>query len=203
MKRLLFGLLIIAFTGCAPAQTDSLPSADAPQEQEVPVEPFDSPQGGPAMPKLASLPDLGPAPEVTNETWLNVASPLRIADLRGKVVIVEMWTFGCINCQNVMPSLKDWHSKYADQGLVIIGNHFPEFGYEADLANLEDAVLRFGIEYPVAQDNDGATWRAYKNHYWPTLYLIDKQGRIRYVHIGEGRYSETEENIQALLEETY
>ncbi|HUG33751.1 MAG TPA: redoxin domain-containing protein [Anaerolineales bacterium] len=195
MKRLLFGLLIIALAGCAPVQTDVLSSADAPQEQEVSVEP--------AMPKLASLPDLGPAPELTNETWLNVDSPLRIADLRGKVVIVEMWTFGCINCQNVMPSLKDWHSKYAEQGLVIIGNHYPEFGYEADLANLEDAVSRFGIKYPVAQDNDGATWRAYKNHYWPTLYLIDKQGRIRYVHIGEGRYAETEENIQALLEETY
>lgn len=195
MKRLLFGLLIIALAGCAPVQTDVLPSADAPQEQEVSVEPV--------MPKLASLPDLGPAPELTNETWLNVDSPLRIADLRGKVVIVEMWTFGCINCQNVMPSLKDWHSKYAEQGLVIIGNHYPEFGYEADLANLEDAVSRFGIKYPVAQDNDGATWRAYKNHYWPTLYLIDKQGRIRYVHIGEGRYAETEENIKALLEETY
>lgn len=201
MKRLLFGLLIFALAGCAPAQTDVSQSADATQE-EVSVEPFDSTQGVPAMPKLTSLPDLGPAPELTNDTWLNVDSPLRIADLRGKVVIVEMWTFGCINCQNVMPSLREWHSKYADQGLVIIGNHYPEFNYEADLANLEDAVSRFGIEYAVAQDNDGATWRAYRNHYWPTLYLIDKQGHIRYVHIGEGRYAETEQNIQALLEET-
>lgn len=150
-----------------------------------------------------SLPDLGLAPELTNNIWLNVDSPLRLADLRGKVVIVEMWTFGCINCQNVMPSLKEWYAKYKDQGLVIIGNHFPEFSYEADLANLKDAIARYGIEYPVAQDNDGATWKAYKNHYWPALYLIDKQGHIRYVHIGEGRYTQTEENIKALLEEEY
>jgi len=157
----------------------------------------------PAMSKLASLPDLGPAPELTNDTWLNVDSPLRLADLRGKVVMVEMWTFGCINCQNVMPSLKEWHAKYKDQGLVIIGNHFPEFSYEKDLANLKDAIARDDIQYAVAQDNDGATWQAYKNHYWPALYLIDKQGHIRYVHIGEGRYKETEENIKALLAEEY
>jgi thiol-disulfide isomerase/thioredoxin len=156
-----------------------------------------------AMYKTASLPDLGPAPELTNTTWLNVAAPLRLADLRGKVVIVEMWTFGCINCQNVMPSLKEWHNKYQDQGLVIIGNHYPEFGYEADLDNLKAAIARFEIKYPVAQDNDGITWRAYKNRYWPALYLIDKQGHLRYTHFGEGRYQETEQNIQALLEEVY
>ena len=102
----------------------------------------------------------------------------------------------------MIPSLREWHSKYADQGLVVIGNHYPEFSYEEDLENVKDAVARYGIEYAVAQDNDGATWQAYQNRYWPTLYLIDKQGHIRYVHIGEGRYRETEENIQALLEET-
>ena len=193
MKRLLFGFLIVTLAGCASLQPETSRSSDALQPEEVLVEPV--------IPKLAALPDLGAAPELTNETWLNVEAPLRLADLRGKVVIVEMWTFGCINCQNVMPSLKDWHSKYADQGLVIIGNHFPEFSYEADLANLQDAISRFGIEYPVVQDNNGDTWRAYKNHYWPTLYLIDKQGHIRFVHIGEGRYSETEQNIKALLEE--
>ena len=184
MKRLLFGLIAFFLFGCAPRPGE--------------LQAMDS-----AMPKLASLPDLGPAPELTNDTWLNADAPLRLADLRGKVVIVEMWTFGCINCQNVMPSLKEWHSKYEDQGLVIIGNHYPEFSYEENLDNLKDAVARFDIQYPVAQDNDGATWRAYKNHYWPTLYLIDKQGHIRYVHIGEGRYKETEANIKALLEEAY
>jgi hypothetical protein len=100
-----------------------------------------------------------------------------------------------------MPALKEWHSTYQDQGLVIIGNHYPEFSYEEDLANLKDALARFDIQYPVTQDNEGATWQAYKNRYWPALYLIDKQGHIRYVHIGEGRYREIEENIRALLAE--
>lgn len=178
MKRLLFGLIALMLFGCTP-QTDS------------------------AMSKLTSLPDLGPAPELTNDTWLNVDAPLRLANLRGKVVIVEMWTFGCINCQNVMPALKEWHNQYKEAGLVIIGNHFPEFSYERDLENLKTAVVQNDIQYAVAQDNDGATWQAYKNIYWPALYLIDKQGRIRYIHIGEGNYKETEQNIQALLAETY
>jgi thiol-disulfide isomerase/thioredoxin len=186
MKRFLFGLLALILFGCAPKSSDIQTQAEES-----------------AMPKIASLPDLGPAPELINTTWLNVDAPLRLADLRGKVVIVEMWTFGCINCQHVMPSLKDWHAKYYDQGLVIIGNHFPEFDYEADLENLKEAVARNEIEYAIAQDNDGKTWRAYGNHYWPTLYLIDKQGHIRYMHIGEGRYKETEENIKALLVEVY
>lgn len=103
----------------------------------------------------------------------------------------------------MIPSLRGWHNEYSDDGLVIIGNHYPEFSYEEDLDNLKEALLRLDIPYAVAQDNDGATWRAYKNRYWPTLYLIDKQGRIRYVHIGEGQYRETEENIKALLAETY
>src|SRR5687767_6364730 len=187
MKRSLWaviGLIALLLFGCASRST-------TPEQSDS------------DMQKFASLPDLGPAPELTNDIWLNVESHLRLADLRGKVVMVEMWTFGCINCQNVMPSLKEWHAKYKDQGLVIIGNHFPEFSYENDLANLKDAIARYDIQYAVAQDNDGATWRAYKNHYWPTLYLIDKQGHIRYVHIGEGRYKETEENIKALLAEEY
>ncbi len=182
MKRFLFSLIALILVGCA-SQRGGLRSTDSSQA------------------KSAALPDLGPAPELTNETWLNVDAPLRLANLRGKVVIFEMWTLGCINCQHVIPSLKEWYSKYKDQGLVIIGNHYPEFGYEADFNNLKDAVARYGIQYPVAQDNDGATWQAYKNQYWPTLYLIDKQGHIRYVHIGEGNYQETEENIKALLAE--
>jgi thiol-disulfide isomerase/thioredoxin len=184
MKHFLLSLIAFLLFGCAPGQPESRAA--------------ESPMANPA-----SLPDLGPAPELTNTIWLNVDSPLRLADLRGRVVMIEMWTFGCINCQNVMPSLKEWHAKYNDQGLVIIGNHYPEFSYEEDLENLKEALSRFDIQYPVAQDNEGATWRAYKNHYWPALYLIDKQGHIRYVHIGEGRYKETEENIRALLEEEY
>ncbi len=101
----------------------------------------------------------------------------------------------------MIPSLKEWDQKYRDQGLVIIGNHYPEFSFEEDLTNLQAAVKDFGIDYAVTQDNDGATWQAYKNRYWPTLYLIDKNGHIRYVHVGEGRYNETEAAIQSLLAE--
>ncbi len=103
----------------------------------------------------------------------------------------------------MIPSLKEWDETYRDQGLVIIGNHYPEFSFEEDLTNLQAAVAENGIEYAVAQDNDGATWRAYKNRYWATLYLIDKKGHLRYVHIGEGRYNETEAAIQSLIAETY
>ena len=154
-------------------------------------------------PSSASLPDLGPAPELKNSTWLNTEQPLKLAGLRGKVVGIEMWTFACINCQHVMPYLKDWHARYEDQGFVLIGNHFPEFSYEADLSNLKQAIATDGILYPVAQDNDGDTWNSYNNNYWPSLYLIDKRGRIRYVHIGEGAYDEIEANIQSLLAEPY
>ena len=103
----------------------------------------------------------------------------------------------------MIPSLKEWDKKYREQGLVIIGNHYPEFSFEEDLANLQAAVAENGIKYAVVQDNDGATWKAYKNRYWPTLYLIDKNGHLCYVHIGEGRYNETESAIQSLLAEQY
>ncbi len=147
------------------------------------------------------LQDFGLAPELTNQTWLNSDGPLSLEGLRGKVVLLEMWTFGCVNCQRVIPYLVAWDETYREAGLVVIGNHYPEFSYEEDLGNLQEAIERFGIQYPVAQDNEGRTWRAYKNRYWPTMYLIDKHGHIRYVHIGEGRYQETETAIKALLAE--
>ncbi|MEJ2012941.1 MAG: redoxin domain-containing protein [Anaerolineales bacterium] len=147
------------------------------------------------------LPDMGPAPELENDVWLNTQQPLRLSELRGQVVLLEMWTFGCVNCQRVIPYIRDWYQTYREQGLVVIGNHYPEFSYEEDLPNLKDALKRWEIEYPVAQDNDGRTWRAYSNRYWPTLYLIDKRGHLRYVHIGEGRYEETEAAIRELLTE--
>ena len=103
----------------------------------------------------------------------------------------------------MIPSLREWNNKYQDQGLVIIGNHYPEFSHEEDLDNLKSAVKELNIEYTVAKDNDGRTWRAYNTRYWPTLYLIDKKGNLRYVHIGEGAYGETEAAIQILLAETY
>jgi thiol-disulfide isomerase/thioredoxin len=157
--------------------------------------------GAPASTEpIPVLPVLGKAPELTNSVWLNT-DPLRLSILRGKVVLIDFWTFGCINCQHVIPSLKSWDARYASKGLTIVGNHYPEFGYEADLQNLEQAIQREGISYPVSQDNHGDTWRSYGIHYWPTLVLIDKQGRIRYRHIVEGAYTETEQAIRALLSE--
>ena len=149
------------------------------------------------------LPNLGPAPELQNDIWLNTSEPLRLANLRGKVVLLDMWTFGCINCKNVIPSLREWHNMYNAQGLVVIGNHYPEFSYEEDLGNLKQALIDLDVPYPVAQDNERLTWSAYNNRYWPTLYLIDKNGNLRYTHIGEGRYAETEAAIVALLNEPY
>ena len=157
----------------------------------------------PASFTQSTLPDRGPAPEFTNTIWLNTPAPLRLADLRGKVVLLEMWTFDCINCQHTIPYLNTWYKNYFSKGLVIIGNHYPEFPSEADLGNLKKAVQDLGIKYPVAQDNNGATWSAYKNSYWPTIYLIDKFGQIRYIHIGEGAYDLTESAFQDLLAEPY
>ena len=148
-----------------------------------------------------SLPDLGIAPDFESNTWINVDAPLHIAELNGKVVLLEMWTFGCSNCQHVIPSLRDWYKKYKDQGFVVVGNHFPEFSRERELNNLKEAIVQWEITYPVVQDNDGKIWSAYNNRYWPSLYLIDKNGHIRYTHIGEGSYKETEAAIQSLLAE--
>ena len=148
-----------------------------------------------------SLPDRGLAPELTNGVWLNTDGPLRLADLRGKVVLLDFWTFGCINCQRVVPHIRSWHETYGAQGLVVIGNHYPEFPYEADLDNLREALERLDLPYAVAQDNDRETWDAYAVRFWPTLVLIDKRGHLRYQHIGEGAYAETEAAIQALLGE--
>lgn len=141
-----------------------------------------------------------PAPELLNKTWIN-SEPLRLADLKGKVVMVEFWTFGCYNCRNIQPYIKQWHSKYSGQGLVIIGVHTPEFSHEADIDNVRDYVRKNGIEYAVAIDNDFATWKSYDNHYWPARYMIDKQGILRNVYVGEGDYAQNEKEIQALLAE--
>lgn len=140
------------------------------------------------------------APEITNPIWLN-SKPQRLTDLNGKVVMVEFWTFGCYNCRNVEPYIKAWHKRYADQGLIIIGVHSPEFSFEHDIENVKRHIRENNIEYAVAIDNDFSTWKRYGNHYWPAIYLIDKQGIMRYTRFGEGGYSETETMIQRLLAE--
>ena len=132
--------------------------------------------------------------------WIN-SEPFTLESQRGKVVLVDFWTYTCINCIRTLPYLKDWHNKYADQGLVIVGVHSPEFDFEKIRENVVEAMRGFEIEYAVAQDNDFATWRAYNNRYWPAKYLIDKDGYIRYTHFGEGAYDLTEEKIRELLVE--
>jgi thiol-disulfide isomerase/thioredoxin len=141
-----------------------------------------------------------PAPEISEQSWLN-SGPMQISELKGKVVLVEFWTFGCYNCRNVEPYIKVWHQKYADKGLVVIGVHAPEFSHERSVANVQRYVREHAIRYPVAIDNDFSTWNRYNNRYWPAIYLIDKRGIIRYLRIGEGGYLQTEQRIQALLEE--
>lgn len=143
-----------------------------------------------------------PAPEIIpGGVWIN-SEPLSLTALRGKVVLIDFWTYSCINCQRTLPYLKQWHKKYADKGLVIIGVHAPEFEFEKSEKNVRKAVGDFGLEYPIVQDNNFATWQAYQNHYWPAKYFIDKDGLVRYTHFGEGKYDESERVIQTLLEET-
>ena len=142
------------------------------------------------------------APEFVGiEQWHN-SPPLTLAGLKGKVVLVEFWTYSCINCIHVMPYVKQWHKTYQDQGLVVVGVHTPEYPEEGSAANVRAAIQRFGIRYPVAQDNGYKTWNAYGNRFWPAVYLIDRDGKVVYRHYGEGAYDATEARIRQLLAES-
>jgi len=152
--------------------------------------------GKPLQQKGPLAPEIIPGGE-----WFNT-KPLTLAELKGKVVIIDFWTYTCINCQRTLPYVKEWWRKYQDKGLVIIGVHSPEFEFEKDKNNLAQAIKDFKLTYPIVQDNDFSTWRTYDNHYWPAKYIIDKDGYIRYTHFGEGEYDKTEEVIQELLKET-
>jgi thiol-disulfide isomerase/thioredoxin len=153
---------------------------------------------GPAI-QAATLPDFGPAPEFTGiERWLN-SEPLTMDQLRGRVVLVDFWTYACINCIRTLPHVNRWAELYTPQGLTVVGVHTPEFPFERTASNVEVAMRRHGVKHPVAQDNRYGTWKAYSNQYWPAAYLIDAQGRIRYKHFGEGEYERTEAVIRALL----
>jgi cytochrome c biogenesis protein CcdA/thiol-disulfide isomerase/thioredoxin len=150
------------------------------------------------------LPDLGPAPEFTEtERWFNTEGgrPLTLAGLRGKVVLIDFWTYTCINCIRTLPYLKAWDASYRKDGLVIVGVEAPEFPFERDASNVENAIQQFGLRYPVVQDNKMGTWNAYANEYWPADYLIDTKGNVRYATAGEGDYGTTETAIRALLAE--
>jgi thiol-disulfide isomerase/thioredoxin len=143
--------------------------------------------------------DSGPLPSVESaQGWLN-SPPLTDLDLRSKVVLVDFWTFGCINCQHTLSHVKAWYARYASYGLVLVSVHTPEFAAEADPDNVAGYVRREAIEYPVALDPARTVWRAWDNHAWPAFYLYDSSGRLRLVHLGEGRYEATENAIRLLL----
>ena len=152
--------------------------------------------------QVEALPRLYRAPDLYNLTnWLHSEPVETISELRGKVVLIDFWTYSCINCIRTLPYLQSWHEKYAADGLVVLGIHAPEFQFERIPANVARAVEKYGLTYPIAQDNDYATWRVYLNRYWPAKYLIDREGYVRFTHFGEGEYAETEAAIAELLGE--
>ena len=141
------------------------------------------------------------APEFQKiSNWIN-SDPLTMDGLRGNVVLIDIWTYTCVNCIRTLPFLKEWHAKYADHGLTIVGVHSPEFEFEKLTENVVRSTKEYDLGWPIAQDNDFGTWRAYNNRFWPAKYLVDKDGIVRYTHFGEGAYIETEEKIRNLLEE--
>ncbi|HEX7315665.1 MAG TPA: redoxin domain-containing protein [Pyrinomonadaceae bacterium] len=140
------------------------------------------------------------APELAAGDWIN-SGPLSLKDLRGRVVLIKFWTFGCYNCRNTLPFVKGWDDRYRARGLTVIGVHSPEFDEERNVEHLRRQVASLGIKYPVVTDNDYQTWKAYDVEAWPTTFLLDKQGRIRWSHVGEGGYGEGERVIQKLLAE--
>src|SRR3990167_8203000 len=173
-------------------ELDKLRNPDAEEQIEMP------------FPKASdtSLPVITKAPDFVGiENWLNSDS-LTIESLRGKVVLIDFWTYTCINCIRTLPYVTSWYEKYKDKNFIVVGVHTPEFEFEKNTTNVANAIKQYNITYPVAQDNDYATWRAYDNHYWPAKYLIDKDGNIRYFHFGEGKYEETEKAIQMLIKQT-
>ena len=191
---------------CAGESEDSTKDTAPTAVAEVVPKPEPTPTAVPT-PSL-SLPiteDTLTAPRIMGKginEWVN-SEELVLAELQAenKVVLIDFWTYTCINCIRTLPYLKQWHDKYADRGLVIIGIHTPEFEFEKSLDNVKEAIEGFEIKYPVVQDNNYWTWNAFNNRYWPAKYLIDKDGYIRYSHFGEGRYDETEQAIRLLLEE--
>lgn len=184
-----------------PANPASQPptAAATPAAADPTVEPPSQPAAAVPLPTIPPRGEPPPAAELAGiSAWIN-SDPLTLQQLRGKVVLIDFWTYTCINCIRTFPYLKLWHSRYADDGLVILGIHTPEFEFEKDYDNVRQAMVDNGIVWPVAQDNDFATWEAYHNRYWPAKYLIDRDGVVRYTHFGEGQYAETEEQIRQLL----
>ena len=183
----------------APVSSMSTPASGSRPAAGVAGAPGLPPPISATLPRSVALEDGGPAPELAGITaWIN-SPALTIASLRGKVVLVQFWTFDCINCIHVQPYVKAWYARYASAGLVVIGVHTPELSFERDLGNVRAAVASDGVTFPVAFDPNYATWNAYGNEYWPAFYFIDKAGQIRHTHFGEGDYDGSEQVIRELL----
>lgn len=208
----LAGVAVVAL-GLDTSLLAQLPGAGGPSLEEglvnrlAPPAPPAAAQAPSLMPaQLKSRPALvlpveGPMPELAGAVqWLN-SKPLDAQALRGKVVLVDFWTFGCVNCRNALPYVRQWAARYKDQGLVVVGVHAPEFAFEKDIGNVMKAIADLGVNFPVAVDNNFAIWRAFDNQYWPAHYFIDARGNIRFHHFGEGEYEKSEQVIQQLLEE--
>jgi cytochrome c biogenesis protein CcdA/thiol-disulfide isomerase/thioredoxin len=160
---------------------------------------YKQPRRKPVQTAEPELPDYGPAPSLAGGgRWFN-SPPLTMQKLRGKVVLIDFWTYSCINCLRTLPQLEAWNATYRKDGLVIVGVHTPEFAFEHVSSNVAGAIKRLGVRYPVVQDNDFAIWGAYANQYWPAEYLIDRSGQVRHAHFGEGEYDQTEKLIRNLL----
>jgi len=182
-----------------PLPTAPLGAAPVPTSDRL-TEPIISEQGYPDESVAAPTPTGPVAPAIVSKTWIN-SPPLEWSALRGTVVMVEFWTFDCINCRHVIPYLRGMYDSYRDKGFTLIGVHSPEFDYEHVLTNVQDAATKMGLQYPIAIDNDFANWNRYHNLYWPAIYLVDKRGVIRYTHIGEGGYDESRAWIEKLIQE--
>ncbi len=155
-----------------------------------------------ALPRPLLAQSCTAAPDISGSgPWFN-SPPLSLASVKGKVVLVEFWTFGCHNCRNVEPYVKQWHERYVNDGLVVIGVHTPEFAHEADPKRVKAYLTENGIRHPIVLDNDYGIWNRWGNRYWPAMYLLNKSGEICYRHFGEGRYAETESRIKLLLQES-
>jgi len=192
MKIIFWALLIIIAVAVGTAyfgNTSFITSKDNMSEEEK----------ANLLANLPELPDLGEAAEIIDiESWIN-SEPLTLENLKGKVVLIDFWTYSCINCIRTLPHLSGWYEKYKNNGFVLLSVHSPEFEFEKDRENVLAAVKKYGLNYPVALDNNFSTWKAYSNRYWPAHYLVDAKGNLRFTHFGEGRYKETESAIQKLL----
>jgi thiol-disulfide isomerase/thioredoxin len=180
------GATTIAFPNFRKVNTPSISAVNSNNQQDSEAVAV-SPAPGKIIPEFQGI-----------SHWLN-STPLSINDIKGSVVLVQIWTFGCINCQRTLPYITKWHQQYASQGLKVIGVHTPEFAFERDVNNIKKALRQHKITYPVAVDNEYKTWNAYDNQYWPHLFLADRQGILQYDHVGEGAYEKIEQTIRQLL----